>query len=326
MKKLPIWLHIIIALLAGFLLLMGLTYYLDSYTSHGKETEVPQVSKKNLKEAIKILESKGFKVDVDSTYRDSLPPLFVIKQFPEAGQKVKSGRTIQLVVNKGAAPMVEMPKTLGARLNIALMYLERSNLKLADTIFKPDYSYGTILQQLINGVDVKPGTLVRYGTKVTLVVGSGFGDQIYGYPDFWGIPLKRALAMMDTLGLSRGAIIVDPGTKDSLNALVYKQFPPQIDVVTGLTTVIRQGNTVDLWVSTLQRAREVDTLSTPIDETQLEEIKSADNKKTATSGSSSDNNSDAPKKSKKKTTPATKPIADKADKPTATPTPNDYKK
>jgi eukaryotic-like serine/threonine-protein kinase len=323
MKKLPIWLHIIIALLAAFLLLMGLTYYLDNYTSHGKETEVPQVAKKNLKEAIKILESKGFSVDVDSTYRDSLPPFYVIKQFPEAGQKVKSGRTIQLVVNKGSAPMVEMPKTLGARLNIALMYLERSNLKLADTIFKPDYSYGTILQQLVNGVDVKPGTLVKYGTKVTLVVGSGFGNQIYGYPDFWGMTLKRALAMMDTLGLSRGAIILDPGTKDSLNGMVYKQFPPQIDVVTGQTTIIRQGNTVDLWISTLQRAREVDTLSTPIDETQLDAIKAEDIKKSAANKDEEDK-TETPKPKRRTNRPATaqKPAADK---PT-TATPNEYKK
>ena len=60
MKKLPLWLHIIIALVAAFLIVLGFIFFLDTYTRHGKETEVPQVTKKNLKDAIKELESRGF--------------------------------------------------------------------------------------------------------------------------------------------------------------------------------------------------------------------------------------------------------------------------
>ena len=273
MKKLPLWLHIIFALVAAFLIVLGFIFFLDTYTRHGKETEVPQVTKKNLKDAIKELESRGFKVVVDSTFRDSLPPLYVIKQFPESGENVKAGRTIQLIVNKAIAPLVEMPALLGVSVSSALQYLLRNNLKLGDTIYKPDFAVGRILQQMVNGKDVASGTMLSFGTKVTLVIGSGTGGQVYNYPDFYGMTLKQAYMILDTLGLSRGAIVVDRGTTDSLNALIYKQSPPQIDPFTKETTVINQGQVVEFWVSNIARPREVDTTAVFIDETTVDEMK-----------------------------------------------------
>jgi hypothetical protein len=277
MRRLPLWLSIIIILGSSVLMVIGLTYYLDTYTKHGKETEVPAVAKKNLNEALKILKDKGFTVEVDSTFRDSLPPLYVIKQFPEGGERVKYGRTIQLIVNKSAPPVVEMPSLLGVSVNSALQYLQRSNLKLGDTIFKPDFAIGRILQQMVNGKDVTAGTLLPFGTKVTLVIGSGYGSIIYNYPDFYGMTLRQAYAVLDTLGLSRGAIVVDRGTKDSLSALIYKQFPPHIDPISKQPTLIRQGNIVDLWVSFIPKPREIDTSSNYLDDATLEAAKSKDN-------------------------------------------------
>ncbi len=273
MKKLPLIVHILISLLAISGIVVGFAYYLDSFTNHGKTAEVPNVQSKNLKEAIKALEAKGFEVEVDSTFRDSLPALYVIKQYPLGGDKVKMGRTIQLIVNKAAPPMVEMPSLLGARVSSALQYLERSNLKLADTIFKPDFAVNRILQQLVDGKEVKAGTMLRFGTKVTLVIGSGTGSVIYNYPDFYGMTLRKALAMMDTLGLSRGAISVDAGTSDSLNAIVYKQYPEPLDPYTMKPTLIKQGNTVDLFISNNLKPRIIDTTKNYIDEATLEDAK-----------------------------------------------------
>jgi eukaryotic-like serine/threonine-protein kinase len=276
MKKLPFWLNIIIVLLLGFLMVIGLIFFLDTYTRHGKETEVPNVAQKNLKEALKLLKDKGFDVEVDSTYRDSLPPLYVIKQFPDGGQKVKAGRTIQLIVNKAVPPVVAMPALMGVSVSSALQYLERSNLKLGDTIFKPDFAVGKILKQQVNGKDIAPGTLLPFGTKVTLVIGSGTGSIVYNYPDFYGMTLRQALRMLDTLGLSVGAIVVDKGTKDSLGALIYKQSPPHIDPYTRTTSLIKQGNVVEFWVSSIPKARVVDTIAGLIEGDALDSLKNMD--------------------------------------------------
>jgi eukaryotic-like serine/threonine-protein kinase len=324
MKKLPFWLNIIIALLLAFLLLIGLIYFLDTYTRHGKETEVPTVAKKNLKEALKILKDKGFDVDVDSTYRDSLPPLYVIKQFPEGGQKVKAGRTIQLIVNKAVPPVVAMPPLLGVSVSSALQYLERSNLKLGDTIFKPDFAIGKILKQQVNGKDIAAGTLLPFGTKVTLVIGSGTGRVIYNYPDFYGMRLKQALSILDTLGLSVGAIVVDRGTKDSLNALIYKQSPPHIDPYTQSTSLIKQGNVVEFWVSDIARPREVDTIANIVDGEQLDQMKEDDKNNIPLEENPDGDKKPKPKKpAKPRPTPAKEPPVPAAAKPN---TGTEYKK
>jgi eukaryotic-like serine/threonine-protein kinase len=272
-KKMPFWANLLVALAIGFLLILSLTYYLDFYTRHGRVTEVPDVTRKNVNEAVKTLRAKGFKVVVDSTYRDSLPKLMVIKQAPEGGEKVKAGRTINLVVNKSSVPLVVMPNLLGASVNSALHLLDRANLRLQDTLYKPDFAVGRVLQQLLNGNDIKAGDQVPYGSKITMIIGSGLGAVIKDYPDFWGMTLKQAIARLNELGLSLGAVIPDPGTKDSLNALVWKQYPPRVDEFNHTVTVVRQGNAIDLWISPSQKERETDSLTNIIDRDALEAAK-----------------------------------------------------
>jgi hypothetical protein len=229
-----------------------------------------------MKEAIKLIENAGFDYVIDSTYKDSLAPLLVLKQFPAANERVKVGRTIQLIVNRAVPPSVEMPELLGVRLVSALDYLDRYNLKLADTIMKPDFAKGRILKQLVNGKEIKAGTLIPFGTKVTLVVGSGLGAYIYNYPDVYGMTLSNALKLLDSFGLAPGGIVVDKGTKDSLQALVYKQYPEPIDYFTKKPTVIRQGNTVDLFVGPVLKPREVDTTDLFVDDSTFLRVKEED--------------------------------------------------
>ena len=318
MKRFPFWVNLLIALAAGFMLVVGFTYFLDAYTRHGKVTEVPDITRKSAKEGIRILKDKGFKVIVDSTYRDSLPPLFVIKQAPAGGEKVKHGRTIYLVVNKESIPLIEMPNLIGASVNSALHLLERANLKLGDTLYKPDFAAGRILKQLVNDADVKPGTMIPFGTKITMIIGGGLGREIYNFPDFYGMTLKQALRLLDTLGLSAGAIVPDPGTRDTLNALIWKQYPPAMDPFTKTQTILRQGNVVDFWVSGTARAREVDTLASSIDQSVVEgaQEKAMQDEKNAPKKPAS-------KPGAKPAKPETKPKTET--KPTDTKTPgNDY--
>lgn len=274
MKRFPFWVNLLMAIAAGFLLVLALTFFLDAYTRHGKVTSVPDVTRKNAKEAIALLKGQGFKVIVDSTYRDSLPPLFVIKQVPGGGEKVKRGRTIYIVVNKESVPLIEMPNLMGASINSALHLLERANLKLGDTLYKPDFAAGRVLKQQIGNIEVKPGTMIPYGTKITMIIGGGLGREIFNYPDFYGMTLKQALRVLDTMGLSVGAVVPDPGTRDTMNALIWKQYPPAIDPFTKTPTILRQGNVVDLFVSSTAREREVDTLSGTVNESEIDEARS----------------------------------------------------
>lgn len=70
------------------------------FTKHGETTTVPRVENMSYSQAVEMLHSKGFNVDIrDSLFRDDVKPGYVIEQFPRANSTVKPGRKIFLYIN-----------------------------------------------------------------------------------------------------------------------------------------------------------------------------------------------------------------------------------
>lgn len=88
---------IILVAIAG----LGIIYLSFAiFTRHGESSVVPGVEKMSYTQAIEILHSKGFKVDIrDSLYKDDEKPGYVIEQFPKSNSVVKPGRKIFLYIN-----------------------------------------------------------------------------------------------------------------------------------------------------------------------------------------------------------------------------------
>ncbi|MES1218895.1 MAG: PASTA domain-containing protein, partial [Bacteroidota bacterium] len=116
----PLWLNI----LAGVLLVIGIfaifIVSLNFLTHHGQSRTVPSVTGKNFEEARKLLRNSGFDIEIqDSLYIDTLPPLAVVKQVPEADEVVKENRTVYLTINRSVPPVIEMPNLIGYSLRNA---------------------------------------------------------------------------------------------------------------------------------------------------------------------------------------------------------------
>lgn len=88
---------IILVAIAG----LGIIYLSFAiFTRHGESCVVPGVEKMSYTQAIEILHSKGFKVDIrDSLYKEDEKPGYVIEQFPKSNSVVKPGRKIFLYIN-----------------------------------------------------------------------------------------------------------------------------------------------------------------------------------------------------------------------------------
>ncbi|MCH5213562.1 MAG: PASTA domain-containing protein [Muribaculaceae bacterium] len=99
-KKYAILINILI-ILAVAVIGIAIAYFSAAlFTKHGQETVVPRVENMSYTQAIKLLHSKGFNVDIrDSLYRDDYKPGYVIEQFPKARSVVKPGRKIFLYIN-----------------------------------------------------------------------------------------------------------------------------------------------------------------------------------------------------------------------------------
>lgn len=256
----PLWVNILSAIAFVLLLLLIFLGSLALLTKHGDTLKIPSVTGLPLAEAKKTLEAQGFEVQIqDSTYNDTVPPLQVIKQLPEGDNLVKVNRTVYLTINRSVAPFIQMPNLISMTFRNAAIIMHQYGLQIEDTVFKPDFAKNSVLDQLYNGESIKPGTQIQQGSKITLVLGNGVGGFEFPVPDFIGLTYREALSTLDSGRLILGALVVDRNVTDTLHAFVYQQSPARFDAEEKKINHIRQGQTVDLWLSVKQPERKTDT-------------------------------------------------------------------
>lgn len=239
-------------ILAGIVLsivLFGVFLFsLGWLTDHGKAANVPSLTGKSLEEVKRILDSADFEWEIqDSIYVDSIPPLQVVKQFPDADEVVKANRTIFLLVRSVEPPLVEMPNLIGYSFRNAEVVLRTMDLKVGDTLFRPDFARNAVLEQRFSGQVVAPGTKIKKGSAITLVLGDGIGDKPIPVPFLIGLNYQTAKSLLDSAGINVGAIVLDPTVQDTASAFIYKQSPTTADE-DGLPVSIRPGQLIDIWL------------------------------------------------------------------------------
>jgi len=213
-------------------------------TQHGREAKVPKVIGKDLKQAQLSLESMGFEVEVDSSYDPDKKPFVVLAQIPDVNAVVKKGRTIFLTVNKAQPPLTPMPKLTDLSYRSAVLILGSSRLILGDTIHRPDYAKGTVLDMLYEGRPVKPGDMVPQGSKIDLVIGEGFGNVESNVPDVIGLSADEGIAILAGNGLVV-TTIWDGFIDDSASAIIYRQTPSPYNEL-DMPNRIKEGDVIDI--------------------------------------------------------------------------------
>jgi beta-lactam-binding protein with PASTA domain len=264
--KLNFFVNLLAAIILLVALLFVLLWALGFITKHGEHQTVPKVVGLHVDEAIKVLEDKGFAVQVqDSVWKAGVTPLSVVRQTPDGDQLVKAARRIYLTINRSQPPLVDLPVMVGLSFRNASLYLQQLGLELGDTTRRPDIAKDAVLEMKYNGRIAGPGTKVFLGSKIDFVLGSGLGTEEIEMPDLRGLTFKEAKALITGLGLTVANPLADAGVKDTANAYVYRQNPPRITLlIDGSKQInkIRPGQNVDLWLS-VERREILDTLSAP---------------------------------------------------------------
>ena len=205
---------------------------------------MPKVTGKTLKSARTTLEKMGFEVEVDSAYDPGMKPFAVLAQMPDVNAVVKEGRTIFLTVNKAEAPLTPMPKLTDLSYRSAVLILGSSRLVLGDTIHRPDYAKGTVLDMLYKGRPIKAGDMVPQGSKIDLVIGEGFGNVESNVPDVIGMTADEGIAILNG-NLLTVTTIWDGPIEDSANAVIYKQTPSPYNEL-DMPNRIKEGDVIDI--------------------------------------------------------------------------------
>ncbi len=248
----PLWVNILVVIVLTVLMVLLFLGSLDYLTKHAQYEKVPPVVGKNVDAARKILEDKGFEVEIlDSLYIDSVPKLAVIKQSPESDANVKVNRTIYLTVNRAQPPLVEMPNLVGFSIRNAQMYLENLGLHLGETTYRPDIAKNAVLEQLYNGEPIKSGTKIFMGSTINFVLGNGVGNLEMAVPDLMGKRYSQVRSLLRGVNLNFTPVF-DPDVNDTPNSYVTRQSPQKYSQSASgekKYNRIKPGQTIDIWLS-----------------------------------------------------------------------------
>jgi eukaryotic-like serine/threonine-protein kinase len=262
----PLWVNIVAVVLIVAILIFVFLGSLDWITNHNQYQKVPDILGKNVDEARRILEARGFEVEIqDSLYIDTVPRLAVVKQSPEGDATVKVNRTVYLTLNRAQPPMIEMPNLVGFSIRNAEMYLENLGLHVGDTTFRPDIAKNAVLEQLYNGAPIKAGTKVYMGSSISFVLGDGIGNTDMNVPDLIGKTYSEARQMLSSLNINV-TTIADPDVTNQSTAFVYRQNPEEYtQLVPGERSRnrIRAGQSMDVWLSTAPPVRDTTEVAPP---------------------------------------------------------------
>ena len=147
--------------------------------------------------------------------------------------------------------MLFRSKLEGLSFRFAYDMLQRNHLKLGDTIYRPDFMKGSILEQQYNGGRITAGTKIPWGARITLIIGGGLHIEQVLVPDLVGMTFADAKAVLESKGITLASVIAMTTVRDTAAAFVYKQNPEKYDIDKVTPLYIRPGQTMDLWLSAI---------------------------------------------------------------------------
>ena len=227
-------------------LLWGLNYSLDHYTEHGITVDVPDLNGLALTEVeTKLEKSKlNFAIIDSAEYDPSFPRGAVIAQYPEAGNQVKTGRELKLTINPFYPRKVELPDLIEKTKRRAIYDLESKGFTIGELQYVPYIGKDVVIDVKIEERSLMPGTKLKKGTTVDLVLGMGLSDELVQSPYLRWKTLEEAEDYLKMRSFNLGSVIYDEEVSDTAAALVYRQNPAP-----SMEPSIRMGREIDLWLT-----------------------------------------------------------------------------
>ena len=179
-------------------ILLGLAfgYFTFKVLSFTRTVEVPDLYGKSLLDSNKLLTDKGLYLKIEGEdYDPALPPGKIIKQDVPSGNKVKERRGIKVVISKG--PRIKsVPMLVNETLINAESLLLQKGLKISKVIMV----HSDIVEK-DKIVSQKPQSDEQVSDTITVLVSLGPYDKAYYCPDFKGMSLGQAAALLKKLNM-----------------------------------------------------------------------------------------------------------------------------
>ena len=126
----------------------------------------------------------------------------------------------------------------------AIYDLESKGFKVGELKYRPYIGKDVVIDVLIDERSLMPGTKLKKGTTVDLVLGMGLSDDLVRSPYLRWKSLAEAEEYIQLRSFNLGSVIYDEEITDSATALVYRQNPAP-----SKEPSIRMGREIDIWLT-----------------------------------------------------------------------------
>ena len=227
------------ALVAGFYVWQQI----QDEINETKPVAVPFVEGVRAPVARRRIQDAGLRPVPRQESSDSVPQGIVIRQEPDAGERIQRGNAVRYFVSTGK-PRVQVPEVVGARESDAVATLRAAGLVPRVVDIFSDEPEGTVIAQ-----DPKGGTSIVEGSDVRLnvskgpqrtglpnVIGRSFDDAAAALRESGFTPVRRDVEASEpegtVVGMSPSAgTLVPPGTRVTLNVSTGQSTTAVPDVV-----------------------------------------------------------------------------------------------
>jgi len=215
---------IVAIIIAGIFVFLALKF-VDIYTDHGHELEVPDFTEMTLSKIDSVQFNRNFDFFViDSIYDNIKPGGSIVSQDPLPGSMVKKGRNVYLTVVAILPEMVLMPDLKDLTIRQAVNILESGKLKVGKLLYLPSFDKNAVLEQMYEGDTIFPGDTLLKGAVIDLMVGTGDKRYKVPVPFLIGKTRDEAIYEINVASFNLGNEILMDSITDEF-ARVYMQEP-----------------------------------------------------------------------------------------------------
>lgn len=181
--KHPVLMNFITIIVVAVLLvwLVGVVF-LNYWTRHGEEIQMPQVKNLSVADAGRILRDGEFEVQLDSIYSNDVAPGTVVRQIPPANSMVKRGGTAWLTYVCYSTKKAKVPEFVDGSLSAALSNFRSRGIENIEIVEVPSEQNDLVLGATYNGVELKPGMEIPVNARIVIKVGVSIHND-YEYND-----------------------------------------------------------------------------------------------------------------------------------------------
>lgn len=213
---------------------------LPFYVRHGKRKELVDVTSLDVKSAMIMIRTSGFKgVVADTIYTSEVEPNIVLDQHPKPGSVVKRKRTVRLKISQ-SEKLVEVPYIVGQSQRSANLILNEIGLKIGaiSKAYSSLFPEGVIINQIPDSMQTLPK-----GYSVRIVVSQGRSPSDILVPSLFGLSKEAAELELQRAGLRIGKIHY----KQNENLIPYTVLDQSI----AAGTILENSELIEVTVSVL---------------------------------------------------------------------------